>query len=240
MNYTESYESIVVTGSRIRRSAFDAPSPLTDVSAMEAEQEQLGAVKLYRIPEPVTVAANAQKQVALMTRPNVRVETVYRDGFGRSSTMETAEPTTRYLVTRNRTEDGLGLPLPAGTVAIFVDRGSRPFLAGEAVLSDHAVGDDVEISMGPAPGVSSTLRRLRTEGRVSDYEIVVTSDRPHPIVYEADFYYPEATVRARARLGRRDGSPFLRTTIAAHGRRVFRFQVETPPDRVVTPPPARR
>ena len=46
-------EAIVVTGSRI---------------AMKAELEALGDVKLYRIPEPVTVAANSQKQVALIEK----------------------------------------------------------------------------------------------------------------------------------------------------------------------------
>ena len=45
---------------------------------MVAQQEELGDLKLYRIPEPVTVAARSQKQVALLQRAGVRVSLVYR------------------------------------------------------------------------------------------------------------------------------------------------------------------
>ena len=43
-----------------------------------ARQEDLGDLKLYRLPEPVTVAAYGQKQVAFLQRPAVPVELVYR------------------------------------------------------------------------------------------------------------------------------------------------------------------
>ena len=49
------------------------------VTAMRARQENLGDLKLYRIPEPVTVAANSQKQVAFLEQPAVRVQLVYRN-----------------------------------------------------------------------------------------------------------------------------------------------------------------
>ena len=47
-------------------------------AAMQAQQEDLGDLKLYRIPEPVTVAANSQKQVALIEQAAVKVDNVYR------------------------------------------------------------------------------------------------------------------------------------------------------------------
>ena len=50
---------------------------------MQAQQEELGDLKLYRIPEPVTVAARSQKQVALLQRPGVQVRTLYRARFYR-------------------------------------------------------------------------------------------------------------------------------------------------------------
>src|SRR3546814_1108052 len=62
-------ESIIVTGSR-------APA------AIMAEQEALGDLKLYRIPEPVTVAANSQRQVALLERSDVPIVIVYRQDVG--------------------------------------------------------------------------------------------------------------------------------------------------------------
>ncbi|WP_200532530.1 hypothetical protein, partial [Escherichia coli] len=52
-------DAIVVTGSRIAR------------------QEDLADLKLYRVPQPTTVAAKAQKQVALMDKLGVRLRPVY-------------------------------------------------------------------------------------------------------------------------------------------------------------------
>jgi hypothetical protein len=229
MDYIESAETIVVTGHRIQYPDFSSSSPLAVVSDMEARLEQLGAVKLYRIPERVTVAANAQKQVALLTRPGVRVETVYRGGFGDHSEVGAGRPATRMLVTRNRSEEGLGLPLPAGPAAIFVEREGRPFLLGEGVLDDRAVGEDVELALGPAPEIATSVRLVRRVGDVEHFELTVTSDRRHPVTYEAELYFAESRLRSRARLGRRDGHAFWRATLPANGRRVLRFQVDRTP-----------
>ena len=108
-------ENIVVTGSRI---------------AMKAELEALGDVKLYRIPEPVTVAAKSQKQVALIEQPGVKVDLVYRQQLPAGGDHEATAR--RTLVTRNRTEEGLGLPLPSGGLALFATRDGRPLLIGES------------------------------------------------------------------------------------------------------------
>ena len=87
---------IVVTGSARRAK-----------SAMVVNQEELGDLKLYRVPEPVTVAANAQKQVALLDKERVPVSLVYRaDIWGEGET--TVRLTLRA---KNRAADGLGLPL---------------------------------------------------------------------------------------------------------------------------------
>src|SRR3546814_4019542 len=87
-------ESIIVTGSR-------APA------AIMAEQEALGDLKLYRIPEPVTVAANSQRQVALLERSDVPIVIVYRQDVG----SEGREGATPVVTARNSERGGLGLPL---------------------------------------------------------------------------------------------------------------------------------
>lgn len=105
-----------------------------------AEREDLGDLKLYRIPIPVTVASNSQKQVALLEQPRARLESFYRW----SSWIEnsTDEPTAadRILKLENREKDGLGLPLPAGRFTLFTDRAGEPFLLGEGRMTDRAVG----------------------------------------------------------------------------------------------------
>ena len=197
-------ENIVVTGSRI---------------PMKARQENLGDLKLYAIPERVSVAANSQKQVAMIDQPGVSVATVYRqrieaeeDGFDR--------PATRTLVTRNRTAEGLGLPLPAGGVALFASIGGRPILIGEGNLDDLAVGEDVEIGFGEAPGV-----RARLVETVKDrFELTVTNDGPAPVRYEAELDPGDRKLRA-ARLGKRDGRPLWAVTVPANGRAILRYRL---------------
>ena len=198
--------SIVVTGSRI---------------AMKARQENLGDLKLYRIPERVSVAANSQKQVAMIVQDGVKVATAYRqridpgnNGFD--------EPATRTLVTRNRTAEGLGLPLPAGGVALFASHGGRPILLGEGSLDDLAVDEDVEIRFGAAPGVRGRLIEVST-GR---YELTVTNDGPAAIHYEAEFAVEGKPIKADARLGKRDGRPLWAVTVPANGSRTLRYRYD--------------
>ena len=54
--------AIMVTARRMERADFAANSPVTTVDeAMLAQEEALGDLKLYRVPEPVTVAARSLK-----------------------------------------------------------------------------------------------------------------------------------------------------------------------------------
>jgi hypothetical protein len=201
----ESEQNIVVTGSRI---------------PMKARQENLGDLKLYAIPERVSVAANSQKQVAMIDQSGVSVATVFRQrldaesyGFDRAAT--------RTLVTRNRTAEGLGLPLPAGGVALFATAGGRPILIGEGSLDDLAVGEDVEIGFGEAPGVRGRL----TEIRKDYFALTVTNDGPAPIGYEAEIDPRGRKLRADTRLAKRDGRPLWAVTVPANGNATLRYRL---------------
>ena len=118
-------ETIVVTGSRLSAVAPAAPPPPPpapergggdEAYALKAVEERLGDVRLYRIPETVTVAAQSQKQVAMITQPAVKIESILRL---RPVTGGFEMPLERVLITSNRAAKGLGLPLPAGRVALF-------------------------------------------------------------------------------------------------------------------------
>ncbi len=202
-------ESIIVTGSRI----------------MRAEQEDLGDVKLYRIPEPVTVAARSQKQVALLERDNVRVGFVYRQQFYATDDFED-QPIPRLMVMRNRESEGLGLPLPAGNLVLFEERAGRPILIGEGFLGDRAVGEEVEVRLSAAPGVRGSLRRLsETKDGLGEYELTVSNDSRRPVSYEAEIGGDGVQVSARPRLGRREGRYLWAVTIPANGRATLRYRV---------------
>ena len=213
-------DAIVVTGSRIARPELEAPSPVTVISA---QQESLGDLKLYRIPIPVTVAAHAQKQVALLNQPSAKVEISYR--WRASFATEETEPQSadQILKLENLKKGGLGLPLPAGTFTLYTMRGDSPFVLGEGEMTDRAVGEKVEVTLNETPGVRVTQRGVeRTDGDKST-ELTATNDSPSAVRFEARFNeYPRARViRSSEKLVRRDGAWWWTTNLPANGSRIL-------------------
>jgi hypothetical protein len=221
-------EDIVVTGTRISSQNLSSVSPVTVITS---RQENLGDLKLYRIPEPVTVAANSQKQVALLARPDVRIALVYRQGIYRraDSPEQGAQPSqgaTLVLTAHNRAEDGLGLPLPAGSLTLFGERAGRPLLLGEGTVWDHAVGQDIEIELGGVPGIASQVALLSEDRRWRRYRLTVTNDRGAPVAYETVFYDDPENMRFGAGLGRRGGWPLWAVTIPANSSVTLDYRVK--------------
>lgn len=172
---------IMVTGARMKRAEFDAAAP---VSVISAEEEQLGDLKLYRAPFPVTVAAKGLKQIAFLNQDAVRARYLYEigcDPWGRYSTADGRDDLKQaqvLLVTRNETKKGLGVALPQGAMAVFEPGAYGTQLVAETNLRDYAVGQDVELELGESAQVFSQCayngpgdpaeggakwRRMRTE-----------------------------------------------------------------------------
>lgn len=225
-------EEIVVTGSRMMMdmampSPVPAPPPPPPPPAMMAQQEDLGDLKLYRIPEPVTVAARSQKQVALLVREGVRIDTVYR--LDAIASNPGPPVVMRLLSTRNLAADGLGLPLPAGRVVVFGTGRARPLLLGRGFLGDHAVGEDIEIPVGFATSVAAQLVRL--SGGInapSEWELTVSNAQPAPVRFEAVLGEGGMKLSSESALGRRDGKPLWAVTIPANGRISLRYRLDRP------------
>lgn len=156
-------EDIIVTGS-LRRNENLQSSPV----AIMAQQEELGDLKLYRIPEPVTVASNGQKQVALLHKSKVKIEKLYSLQLTADGEAEDWAPVELMLRTKNSKEKGLGLPLPSGSVAVFERAGGQSLLAGETQITDLAIDDDVELKFGESPDVQYRQRRLTSKRRDGD------------------------------------------------------------------------
>ena len=234
----------VITGSRARRGDAFAGDVLNELPALRSEasqivvtgsravQEELGDLKLYRIPERVTVAARSQKQVAFLEQPSVHVSFVYRNRFDPDQTIS-PEPAILYMLSRNRREEGLGLPLPAGGVQLFVERQGRPVLVGEGALRDRAIGEDIEVRFDQ---VSSVHVRVVQDDEEEDgenedhYVMTVTNNRAAPVDYEVEFRPQDGSqMRPRgARLGRRDGQPLWQVTVPPSGSATLRYRVTRP------------
>jgi hypothetical protein len=201
-----SAEDIAVTGVALRRNAV---------------QEQLGDLKLYRIPFPVTVAARSQKQVAFLAKRAVRAELLYRSEFGGGD-----EDPHMLLRIRNRKADGLGDPLPAGQVALFQRAAGQRLLLGESSTPDKAVGEEVELVFGEAANVTVDDDERDSGANWSAHRLTVSNANPFPIVYEARFINdPEIRYeKFDGAVTRRNGRWIWRTAVPADGKATLGFR----------------
>ena len=212
-------EDIVVTGMRAAGPPPPPPpAPMAERGGYEAVEERLGDVRLYRVPITVTVAGRSQKQVALLRQPSVKVESILRLRV-HPGDFESL-PLDRLLITRNRASEGLGLPLPAGKVALFGHAGDRRILLGEGSIDDFTIGEKVEIKVGSAPGVLAGQRTIPNEDG-GGYELALTNDSSRPQTVEI-----ELPLEAKGRgLVKRDGWILWRVTLPANGTRELRYRL---------------
>ncbi|MEA3049796.1 MAG: hypothetical protein QOG84_1632, partial [Sphingomonadales bacterium] len=195
-------------------------------------------VKLYRVPIPVTVAAHAQKQVALLHREKVLFERLY-SAVVNAETQASDEETDQariLLRMRNVEARGLGKPLPAGGVSVFEDDGGRPMLVGNGWVHDTSIGEDLEVAIGQSPNVAVTSRSvaLRKPARAGERvrilnEIAIANARAEPAEVEVRINADEDDYRIKHpshALGRKNGMPLWRALVPANGTARLTFTME--------------
>ena len=222
-------EEIMVSGSRMMAvmAPPPPPPPPSPPPAMMARQEDLGDLKLYRIPQPVTVAARSQKQVALLHRKRVKVDTVYRQRFYQLDGVRGGA--TRTLVTRNTPAAGLGLPLPSGQIAYYAKAGSRSLLIGRGALGDRAVGEKIELAISEASAVDVEVKALSpSDAPLREWEISVSNAFSAPVRFEGEFGQFADSLNWESPLASRDGWRVWAVTIPANGRVTMRVTGERP------------
>ncbi len=212
-------DSIVVTAQKRGRAQLEMASP---VAVIVAEQEDLGDLKLYRIPEPVTVNAKGQKQVAMLVKPGAAFEHYYaanvNNGGGES------QPMTLMLRGENKTEKGLGLPMPQGQVMIFENSSYGPLLAGEASLNDRAIGEEVELAVGQSSDVRMRVTQLSEKGDKQRWKVEITNARATPVNVEVEIPYE---LRGKPKgLAKVDGVPTWKATVAGNGDAALFYEVK--------------
>jgi hypothetical protein len=208
-------DSVVVTA-RARKSAMP-------VAAIVAEQEDLGDLKLYRVPEPVTVNAKGQKQVAMIVKPGAKFDRIYKgdaeDNDGESAPMNIS------FIGDNLKEQGLGVPMPSGQVMIFEDSKMGPLLtAGRAGLKDRAVGDEVELFVGRSNDVRMAVSMDEAKGKSQRWTVKLTNARATPVRAEVKIPY-ETTGKVKG-IAKKDGVPTWKGTVPANGEVSFGYSVK--------------
>lgn len=140
-------QEITVTGSRIMQRAA---SP-----AMIASEENLGDLKLYRVPKPVTVAAKGQKQVAFLDKQGVSGRFLYVQDCELYGEFDEDElgPARILFGTENTERRGLGAALPNGGLTLYEPSVQGDQLVAETRLRDFAKGEEVELALAQSAQV---------------------------------------------------------------------------------------
>ncbi len=247
---------IVVTAAR--KAQYDAMMPVAMAAsaATMVQQEQLGDLKLYRVPDRTSVASRQIKQVRLLDRKDIPIELFYRADLEANQKVD-SRPLGKVLRTRNDKAHHLDLPLPSGQVAAFYEQGGVPLLVHEAPLRDIALDEEVEIEAGEAPDLQltavvesrkadlSTVKQLplvpgafqlRSIKIDESNRIEISNARNLPAAVELRLGLPGGMqiVRADHVPVMRNGYQTFRVTVPAEGSATVRYQTV---DTSVTPVP---
>jgi hypothetical protein len=140
------------------------PAPIAVTAAraesVQAVEEALGDLKLYRVPVPVTVAAKSLKQVMFLDEDNVEGRLLYRAACSAWDLRDGAIPAAMLLTTVNDEEHGLGVALPMGGITVFEPSSFGDQLVAEVRARDYAEGQDIELALASSSQVLAHCERL--------------------------------------------------------------------------------
>lgn len=244
-------DEIMVTAKRRENRLMSVPmamaAPPPPPPPAPPPPEQLGDLKLYRVPQRTTVAANQMKQTRLIEQRGVPFERIYTAAYRAwsypgASHRQNAAPVLR---TRNDKAHMLGLPLPAGSFLVEQDQFGRTMLVGEPTLKDTAEDEKVELNLGTAPDVTVVRTVLRAKGDEASIlalspalrarlasgkqvqRVQVSNAGTAPIAFEVKYYTAgaERIVDADQALVQIDGRPTFRLTVPANQTVTLHYSV---------------
>jgi hypothetical protein len=238
---------VVMTAARKTMDAMPmASAAISEIAVTGVKQEELGDLKLYRVPWRTSVTSRQIKQVRLLDRQTIPVKLIYHADISPFRELE-SEPLRKVLRTRNDDAHHLGLPLPSGQVAAFYGREGVPLLVNEAPLRDVAINEEFEIDVGEAPDVRITatteqraidpkkLRKLRLgphrvvrSKEVNEVKVIrISNARAVPTVVELSMLLEDGTALTQADRapGTRNGHPTFTLTVPAEDDAIIQYRV---------------
>ena len=236
--------------------AMAASREMSSAGARKVEQEQLGDLKLYRVPDRTTVSSRQSKQVRLIDRASIPVNTVYAAEVREVSV--SSAPAHRLLRTKNTTANHLGLPLPSGSIALFGSHQGDRLLEHQSDMRDIAVGEEVEIEAGLSADVQVTVTEEQTRVDSEHAELLplvaglslrsvkmhdirrveISNASASAIQFELKLQLPEGgrVLRADHPLGSKNGRPMFRLQVPANQTVTLRFQTQRVEDGILRTP----
>lgn len=200
-----------------------------------AVEEELGDLKLYRVPDRVTVAAQSLKQVAFLDQDAVEGRLLYSVSCDPWTEEDEPVPAGILLATVNDKRHGLGTALPMGGVTVF---GPSPFgeqLIAEDRLRDYAEGQDVELALGESSQVFAQCGPAdsgpEAKGGWRTMRVVLSNANAGPVTIRLGLGSP-VELRFRGIRGTRvkDGVTIAEISVPANGRRTVTWEVRDASD----------
>jgi hypothetical protein len=223
-------EAIVVSGFPLRRSA----EVTLDSVTMKAEEEALGDLKLYRVPEPVTVAAKSLKQVVFLDQDAVEGRLLYETACSPRNWQDEPSAADMLLLTVNDKAHGLGMAMPMGAITLFEPSRAGELLVGEQRLRDYAEGQDIEIALGPSAQV---FGQCAAPERPESYEgsqfwvplkLVLSNANPNPARVRLDLGESgQWRYRRISGVTIKDGRAIVEVTVSGNSRRELTWEARS-------------
>jgi hypothetical protein len=232
---TDELEEVVVTGTRHSL----------------AVRENLADYQMYRLPDRTDLAARQTKQIAFLSKPDVKVDRFYGVRLGSDNEdigeLEEGVPPVVKVAWKNVAADGLGEPLPGGIARFFEDG----VFVGEAPLRDSPVGVPVELGIGRSndldlrilnvaqaevsldsidAGAKDLLIGLLTHRAYIPLSLRIVNAKPRPVTFELrqgqlDEFVDLRVKNASLRPQRKAGDYLWRLTVPARGEALLSYEV---------------
>lgn len=227
-------EVIVVTAARREEKAFESA-----VAVVTAEEENLGDLKLFRVPDRVDVSAKGMKQVAFLNKDAVKARYLYMadcDPYDWIGDGDDPQAASMLLVTKNDANKGLGIALPQGAMTLYEptseSTGRGPQLAATTTLRDFARGQDVELEIGQSAQVFARCANSNDESedgsrRWKKMRAQLTNANPQPVTLRLRLgWSSEYEVRfPREKVVVKNGYQTVEVTIPANQTRNFDWKL---------------
>jgi len=217
-------DAITVTGALARQE-----------SVMKAVEEALGDLKLYRVPEAVTVSAKSLKQIAFLDQDKVEGRLLYRTSCSPWDNRDEAIAAAMLLTTINDKEHGLGMAMPMGGITVFEPSAFGEQLVAEERVRDYAEGQDIELALGSS---SQVFARCERSGGLDPYQdpprwtpmkLTLTNANPNPVRVRIVLGGSgDWQLRGISRTRVKDGQVIVEVTVPGNGEQDVRWEVRPP------------
>ena len=104
---------------------------------------------------------------------------------------------------------------------VFENSDFGPLLAGETALTDRAVGEEVELTVGELSDVRYRLTQLSQSGNKYRYKLELTNARNEPVNVEVEI--PFEMIGRPKGVSKVDGVPTWKAQIVANGEAMLLF-----------------